>query len=148
MPPGDFAEIGLIIAFDQPVLAETIHDQSFRLMCATPDAQGNFECWCEVRPKLITGVDLALDPGENGTCKISDIMENKPAGPVNGARFIPDFPEGFNRERPIRVILEGDLVADEKGRGVDADHLPFWLPQRPSGNGSEGGTFLSWFRLG
>ena len=51
----------------------------------------------------------------------------------------------------VRVRVYGDFI---RGRhhvsgeffGVDADHLPKWLPGRKSGDGIEGGTFASWFR--
>lgn len=149
----DFLNNGLVIAFDEPVLAETIHEQSFRVMYAVRDSeQRNAVCWCEVKPKpgYIGGVGVLLNDNEDGTCTIDKVMldDRVTDGPVEAALFVPDgLPNDLDLTRPIRVILEGDLVADEKGHGVDADHLPFWLPKRRSGNGTEGGTFLSWFRL-
>ena len=60
----------------------------------------------------------------------------------------------------MRVRINGDLIPDEKRRGLDADHLPkieqdgtpYWI--RPpggepyaSGDGVAGGLFESWFTL-
>jgi competence ComEA-like helix-hairpin-helix protein len=50
--------------------------------------------------------------------------------------------------RECRVVFKGDLVPDTEGRGVDANNLPFWLPDRPTGDGVEGGTMESYFTLG
>ena len=43
--------------------------------------------------------------------------------------------------------MKGDFIRDEKGLAVDADHLPPWLPNHGTGDGVEGGTFESWFRI-
>jgi hypothetical protein len=43
----------------------------------------------------------------------------------------------------VRVI--GDLIRDARGKAVDANHLPAWVPSRPTGDCIEGGTFHSWF---
>ena len=48
---------------------------------------------------------------------------------------------------PIWVRVRGDFIRDAQGRAVDGDHLPPWLPNRPTGDGIEGGTFESWFTL-
>jgi len=56
------------------------------------------------------------------------------------------------------VYLHGDFVEDSRkdpadptgkkyltGKGVDADNLPGWVPNRASGDQIQGGTFESWF---
>lgn len=145
---GEFAERGVILAFDKPVLAETIHIHSLQVLVLNRGGNDTLNCWCELRPKFVGGIDLTLQPGNNeGTCEIVDIGGFIDAGPAPGAVFVPDLGPDFNRESPLRVILEGDMVMDENGRGVDADHLPKWLPDRPTGDLSEGGKFFSWFNL-
>jgi DNA-binding beta-propeller fold protein YncE len=49
----------------------------------------------------------------------------------------------------IRVIAKGDFIRDDtsKQRAIDGDHLPPWLPSRPTGDGIEGGTFESWIAI-
>ena len=50
--------------------------------------------------------------------------------------------------RTYRVRFNGDLVRDRRtGRGIDANHLPPWLPARTSGDCIEGGMFHSWFAV-
>ena len=50
--------------------------------------------------------------------------------------------------KTIRICLKGDFVRDtKKERALDGNHLPPWLPKRPTGDGIEGGTFESWFTL-
>ena len=52
-------------------------------------------------------------------------------------------------KKPLRVLVKGDFIRDStaKQRGLDGNHLPPWVPTRPSGDGIEGGTFESWFTL-
>jgi hypothetical protein len=49
----------------------------------------------------------------------------------------------------IRVIAKGDFIRDDssKQRAIDGDHLPPWLPNCPTGDGIEGGTFESWIAI-
>ena len=44
----------------------------------------------------------------------------------------------------VHVSLKCDFVLDCNGRAVDGDHL---RGRRPTGDGIEGGTFESWFRV-
>lgn len=53
-------------------------------------------------------------------------------------------PHGMPKGR-YRVVVVGDFIRGDGGKAVDADHLPGWLPSRPTGDGVEGGIFESWF---
>ena len=69
---------------------------------------------------------------------------------VTGVRWLPgNRPRQVTSGMPlwVRVLLHGDHLRDEKGRGLDGNNLPKWVPKRKSGDGIEGGTFMSWFRL-
>jgi len=44
-------------------------------------------------------------------------------------------------------VVVGDFIRDRNKRAVDGNHLPPWVPNRPSGDGIEGGTFESWFQV-
>src|SRR5439155_576088 len=69
---------------------------------------------------------------------------NDPNVAVNGAQFRPGL--DFVENQEYRVLLKGNFIRDAKNeKGIDADHLPPWLPNRPTGDGTEGGTFESWF---
>jgi len=46
-----------------------------------------------------------------------------------------------------RVLFRADFALDVEGRAVDGNHIGGGVPARPSGNGREGGTFESWFRV-
>ncbi len=79
-------------------------------------------------------------------CEILSGFEetNEPNAAVNGAQFRPGL--DFLPNQEYRVLLKGDFIRDAKNeKGIDADHLPPWLPNRPTGDGTEGGTFESWF---
>ena len=72
--------------------------------------------------------------------------------PVNGVWFMPQITPGSQQR--VRVVLKGDYIRDEHGKGIDVDDLPPWFPASPStpptyhtGNGVAGGTFESWFTL-
>ncbi len=132
---------GLMIAFDKPVVNGDIHSHSFLVLRADPNQELRMVCWCELMPEVLTGVRFASD------CKISRDFERveDPKALVNGALFIPNRQWEFERE--YRVVVKGDFIRDEKELGVDADHLPPWLPARISGDQIEGGVFESWFTL-
>jgi hypothetical protein len=63
--------------------------------------------------------------------------------------FRPSPPLLVGRLYRIRVI--GDFIktaapGSAKGKAVDANHLPPYVPARKSGDCIEGGVFLSWFQ--
>jgi DNA-binding beta-propeller fold protein YncE len=179
-PDGDetlrnISENGLLIAFDQRVLAETLTENTFQVLYR-PDsrtvkpARNNpfrINCYCNVIG-AVSGVktdrqcEAAIkEPGNGDT----------PAGPVTLGRFLPMGTDTPIKEWPngeYQVSLEGDQVLGDKqitvpGRGlvnpgVDADHMgpglenPPWLPPRPvtrvpTGDSIEGGTFVSSFKI-
>jgi hypothetical protein len=165
--PDGFARLereGLLIAFDGRVRSGDIDERSFVVLAGTRDERTQLICWCQIPWRRVGGIELDLGPGPaEGTCRINRVL-NEPANPdvrVNGAQYLPDI-NALRRLQEInqgwielRIALKGDLVADAPaspgdergGHGVDANHLPPWLPQRPTGEGVEGSTFESWFTL-
>jgi hypothetical protein len=136
----DDLEDGLLIAFSYNIRAGDINSHTFQVL--VHHEEEGLICWCELPAKHIRGVKLELTEGPNGTCVIEGIEQAHPNPNewVNGALFRPnEIPLGT-----LRIVLKGDLIQDEQGQGVDANHLPPWLPNRPSGDGVEGGTFESW----
>jgi YVTN family beta-propeller protein len=132
-------DTGLLIGFGGKVRFSDIDRHSFVVLARRPDPLGLL--WVEMEAKIVAGVNLKSTPGPNGTCVIS--LDPAPPGAlVNGARFLPA--SGFAGGE-YRVLFKGDFVRDEKGHAVDADHLPDWLPNRPTGDKIEGGLFESWF---
>jgi hypothetical protein len=59
-------------------------------------------------------------------------------------RFIYDLREEGREFITVHVTLRCDFIIDCDGKAVDGDHL---RAVTPTGNGSQGGHFESWFRL-
>jgi hypothetical protein len=137
----EFRELGLLIAFDKAVHSDDIiapnGDHSLLVLARSFDPDNPLSCWRQVPGKI--------EPGNfTEPCNTSSQFTPQ-SGLVFGLRFRPDTDlSPFNE---VRVVLKGDLIRDEKGKGVDGNHLPPWLPKRRSGDGIEGGAFDSWFKL-
>jgi hypothetical protein len=58
----------------------------------------------------------------------------------------PEDPIGLTFVR-LSVILRGDLILDEQGRALDGNNIAPGTPLRPSGNGTEGGDWISVINL-
>jgi hypothetical protein len=134
---------GVLIAFDQPVLNGDIHRHSFMVLVKHRDEQSGTDCWCELPVKRVGGVQFERD---------GEISKNPPQitdlnAAVNGAQLVPGL--SFSEKQEYRVVVKGNFIRDAKnGKGIDANHLPPWLPKRLTGDGTEGGTFESWFITG
>jgi hypothetical protein len=76
-----------------------------------------------------------------------DSIDPDPDGLCDGAVYEFADPERIRPGMRVRVLVNGDFIRDFDGRGVDADHLPKWLPDRRTGDGVEGGMFESWFSV-
>lgn len=145
-------ERGLLVAFDGDVHREDFHHMSFRLYARYTSNDTGLECWCQV-PGRTEGVPLELTPRVEGDCTWCDIdrVIRFPGTTelVNGVVFIPspDILDRLGGEWVFRVEIHGDLLRDSNQQGVDADHLPPWLPCRPTGDCIPGGTFESYFRI-
>jgi hypothetical protein len=144
MTTGEIEQNGLRLAFDHEVQSLDIHSDSFAVLGSSQAIPGR-DCWCELRGEL-QAARFKLTAGPNGTCVIAGIEQLFPAGvapdtPVNGLVFKGRFEAG----QKYRVVLNGDFIRDQKGKAVDADHLPGWLPNRKTGDQIEGGMFESWF---
>ena len=100
-------------------------------------------CWCDLIGEISAH---RAEERCNPKTKLAKASGAKLMGDV--ARFVGNVPIAAIRDGvAIRVELQCDLVADEKGLGVDGNHLPPWLPARKTGDQIEGGLFASWFTL-
>lgn len=137
---GEFDQQELLIAFDQEVENADLNEHSIIVLQGRFDDQQGRTCWCELRAKDISGVHF------EALCKLSNPQRVTAANPANGVRFTPG--RGFEPGQQYRVLVKGDFIRTlADGKAVDADHLPKWLPDRPTGDGVEGGTFESWFTM-
>jgi DNA-binding beta-propeller fold protein YncE len=143
----DFNARGLLIAFDHPVRAEGIHDQS--VMVLARDREQELGCWCEVPGTVYRGsFQLVGDVTTKFTPEPDEQM-------VNGIQFLP--PAGGFLAGSYRVVVKGNFIIDAATlKSIDADHLYPWFSSDPapfhtgdytSGDGVEGGTFESWFTV-
>jgi DNA-binding beta-propeller fold protein YncE len=139
-------EDGLVIAFSRKIRAGDINSHSFQVLIRTED--DGLITWCELPHRHLRGIELELADGPDGTCVITEreeVPHHDADTFVNGALFeLREIPVG---PHTLRVVLKGDQIQDEHRLGVDANHLPPWLPHRPTGDGVEGGTFESWFTV-
>jgi DNA-binding beta-propeller fold protein YncE len=134
----EFIERGLIIAFSEPVNSADFPN-AVAVLVPHQEGHGQTTCWCEVQSD-ISGVML------NTPCKPRDGFQRvNPGDPADGVWIRPHIRDVV--VPAVRVRLDGDFIRDRQGRGVDADHLPEWLPNRVTGDGVEGGTFVSWFSI-
>jgi hypothetical protein len=119
-----------------------IHLQSFIVLQGFSLQNNVAVAWVELQPEAMGGVQFA------SRCRITQEFQRGADADamVNGAMFtIRGSVSGGSNI--YRVIIKGDFIRDQNGRGLDGDHLPPWVPGRRSGDGVEGGTFESWFVL-
>jgi DNA-binding beta-propeller fold protein YncE len=153
IPRSELQERGLVIAFRNDtfpergkVLAKDLDDISVMVLAEFQEGQRGESartCWCQLRAKQVAGVMLR-EP-----CSTEVAQDGpEPDGFCDGALYVFADPGSIpGRGTRLRVLVNGDLIRDRKGRGVDADNLPDWVPDRDSGDGIEGGMFESWFRV-
>lgn len=165
---------GILIAFDRPMLAETLNTQTVQLLFERVEqvdtVRFGLECYCNVAGQ-VTGVKIEASCTK-GITNVQDVT----TGPVTGARFRPVFRKD-GKELVVqfapgkyRVLLEGDFILGDKQIDIpdpndqtktikihpalDANHMgpgllaPGIQPRRcPTGDRIEGGRFVSWFTI-
>lgn len=134
---------GLRVLFDKEVDPSTVHDQSVRVLIPREDEGGHTVHWCQMK-----GTIRAMHFSGNFPMGGNEVAGGEHAPSANGLWFFPIDLAGLSSASRVRVLINGDFIRDANGCGVDADHLPPWLPQRPTGDGVEGGLFESWFSAG
>jgi competence ComEA-like helix-hairpin-helix protein len=145
-------KFGAVIVFDRPMLRETINRHTVQVLIRRNNEDGTY-CYCNLDGK-VDPVNVIPESGDlKCDMRIKDVQGSPPA---TGARFIPSTPGGSWGGGEYLVVVKGDFILGEKtiklpdGRKVnpalDANHLGPGLPKRcPTGNGTEGGDFESWF---
>jgi DNA-binding beta-propeller fold protein YncE len=146
--PAELRKNPLIIAFSAPVQAADLHAQSVKLLAPLKPSQANplsLIVWGEVPAKLQptnfeTLCDITSQTTSVGaTCNAVELFFDL-EGLLSALKLASD--------NTLRVEVHGDLIRDEKGRGLDGNHLPKWLPNvSKTGDGIPGGLFESWFTV-
>jgi hypothetical protein len=153
---------GLGILFSGPVMADDLKVADPKaaispivLLIPRLEGQPQLVSWEELMPR-----DIKITPGNfapgSTTADMSAFTPDPAASEVNGVRITVDpaltgelAALASAAQRPVRVLVKGDFIRDASTNhyAIDADHLPGWLPTRPTGDGIEGGTFESWIAL-
>ncbi|MBV7266238.1 hypothetical protein [Erythrobacter ani] len=134
---------GLVIAFDRRIHAVDLTDLTIEVQALMDQPDGT-RCWCNLRTQSIDGMFLEQ------RCDIEAGAGESPDPLVDAVRWrAGNLPRDIQlgEPMPLRVLLHCDFIRDEDQRAVDGNHLPGWLPSQPTGDGVEGGTFMSWFNL-
>jgi len=138
----------LLVAFDTVVRNGDLHPMSVQVLVGYYDEERHRLCWCSPDIKSIQGVNFEI------LCDVNQGFSTA-AGPdaeANGLLIVFTNTGFIPGNAIMRVLINGDFIrarhhATGQWRGLDADHLPEWLPNRKTGDGIEGGMFESWFRL-
>ena len=144
MSISDFAQ-PLVVGFDSEVVTEDLHNVSVAVEFRRNE--NGALCWCEPQFRIEAGnLKPACNPKGEFTGAAPGVITNAVRIRIGNTRSV------IEAHDVIRVRVKGDFIRGRhhvtgKMRGVDADHLPDWLPGRITGDGIEGGTFESWFRL-
>lgn len=143
---------GLVVAFDQEMIWETINDRSIQLLY-TEARKGQY-CYCNL--------EIAVEPLKvEASCEqgVIDLNPIPPDAPATGARIRLRSENGLpTRPGDYWVVIRGDMILGVKtiklpngvevNPALDANHLGPGLPKRcPTGDWVEGGTFESWFTV-
>lgn len=147
---------GLVIVFDRPMLPPTINRHTVQVLIRRDNEDGTY-CYCNLLG-IVEPVNVIPEEGElRCGMRIKQLQDSTP-DTATGARFLPSGPLEAWRPGEYLVVAKGDFILGKKeiqlpdGRKVnpalDANHLGPGLPQRcPTGNGTEGGDFESWFTI-
>jgi hypothetical protein len=146
--PRDRLDQALVIAFDSPVLNGDLNRMSVSVEMI--HLSEGFRCWCEpAQLKLLSGAQLKKPCDLESQIEPVDDPEAEVNALIIAFASVNDVVKSGGR---VRVRINGDLIRGRhrktgEWRGADFDHLPPWLDQRRTGDGVEGGTFESWFKI-
>ena len=162
---------GLIVGFDTKIVGTDLDVNSIEVQVQRPDDQLDtlVQCWCDLN------LNDRIDRGQVKACDIRSFQSGLDGdGFATGVRIQLDLERLLalgNGRVKLRVVINGDFIRGlhhknvKELRALDADHLPKVEPPSPpnppqpgvtpewiktgdkrfSGDGVEGGTFLSWF---
>jgi hypothetical protein len=127
---------GLKVTFDKQMKHKTINTHTFLFSVFTVDEDTGERDSRYIPAKNITVDDITIDNKKFTTAtffvrddwlgRIKALSQLK----VHGGTF--------------EIMLRGSSIIDEKGKALDAEFIGGKLP---SGNGNQGGDFVSWFHL-
>ena len=121
---------GLTITFDRDIDPDTVNQHTFQVDAVITDESTSY-----LYTRQIPAEKIAVgENGSNAYCFTPSklwVTDNIEASSILK-----------NHGGTIRMTLKSDFILDHNGVAVDGNHIGGKLP---SGNGSEGGDFVSWF---
>lgn len=161
----EFVERGFFIRFDNYVRREDLHHHSVRMLLGRTEGEDPLMTYVELSslPKVLADgsrrepfLDIIGLYFESPQCSLDGFSEAPDAEFVNGVwlRLSKEAREELSSQRgekredlQVRIQVVGDFIRDRNDLALDGNHLPAWVPKRPSGDGIQGGTFESYFTL-
>lgn len=148
---------GIAIAFDNPVRIDGViqdvvgNDRPGSVVFELLARQRESPCWCPLELLCLPFDDFDDADGRITSVEARDPDDLQPETPALGFQLVLD-PEGDVQLEEglgslLKVVFRADFALDGEGRAVDGNHVGGGVPDRPSGNGSEGDTFESWFTV-
>lgn len=160
---------GLAIGFSRPIRRDTLHERSVRGLIRYRDRELGTICSCQW-PFIIEGItNIRTDPPQDinwligngiGTGNFElitgfDLADDEEL--VRGVRLrlatasdIDRLRSGVGSPNPngseavaVEVRLVSDFILDRRFRALDGNHVWPGVPDVPSGNGAQGGDWLS-----
>lgn len=95
-------------------------------------------CWCPIQRINVFPLEKIENDG-NGLVTSFEISQDKEN--TKGIALVAND-ISFGGDDILRVLIHADFIIDTKGRPLDGNHIGGKLP---TGNGSAGDDFLSWF---
>jgi hypothetical protein len=158
---GFVQELGLVIKFDEEfggVQTRTLYDivdspnfgqvgisEVFELRVRRNTDMGM--CECRLSNVFCEPVEAEVDPATGRIVNVNPLpldIENTPAVRLMmNSDMARQVGAAF-----CRVVFRSDFALDMNKKAVDGNHIGGLVPERPTGNGREGGTFESWFTVG
>jgi hypothetical protein len=127
---------GLKVTFDKPMNHETINKHTFLFSVFTRDEETG-----ERDSRYIPAENINTKDEENNhkmvTTATFKVRED-------WIRRINDLSQLKMHGGTFEIVLRGSSIIDKNGKALDAEFIGGKLP---SGNGSQGGDFVSWFHL-
>jgi hypothetical protein len=163
---------GLVVAFADPVLVQTLHDRSVFILVQRSDDQG-FLIESQLPITSIEPVNVIEEVETRVSWLIKDTPTSDNFGLIHrvephgnrltqAVRITPSGDWGWEKLlefniQQLKVVLRGDWILDENNRGLDGHHIWPGVPKgptaaigvdgpingRPSGDGTEGGDWIS-----
>ena len=131
---------GLVVTFDRPIAPHTINRHTFLFAAIITDTATGYKLLRYIPPEHI----LVQTDHADGKTKATFIVERGWLGDeLRGTH------SAIGEGAEFQIILRGDHILEDKGDGKTGKALDgnFIGGKFPTGNGTQGGDFVSWFSV-